>query len=200
MVEIVLKPNSVSWDEISQIVYNSHVNNREKGLDIRNANLTGDEIKESIGVDGRCFIARDTNLGIIIGTVSVAFHHLERWYAHGLFAYLTLDAVLPEWSGKHVFSRLSTERMEYIKGTGCEGIYIYIAENNKLRREIAKKEGFISVAIDRTDYNRHNYITYVKWFGEKPFCLFNIRVRFVLNWIKLKSSNCLLSIYRIIRR
>ena len=197
MIEIVSKPDAVSWDEISRVVYLSHAKNRENGLDIRNANLTGKEIEERLGNEGKCFIARKTSDGTIIATASVAFHKLDRWYAHGLFAYLTLEAVLPEWSGQHIFSLLSLERMKHVNSLHCDGTYMYVAEGNTLRRHIANKEGFISVAIDRTEYNRHNYLTYVKWLGNKPHSLFYIRTRYVFNWIKLKLKNCLLLIFLI---
>ena len=63
MIEITRKPESISWAEISSVVHQAHAPNRMHGVDIRNAHLTGEEMRESIGTDGDCFVAIDKDLG-----------------------------------------------------------------------------------------------------------------------------------------
>lgn len=184
-IQILEKPDWVSWDEIHNIVIKAHENNRKNGVDVRNAHLQGQEIKRALGNEGKCFIALDTQNGEVIGTCSVTFHNLDSRVAKGKFAYDTFDAVLPNYTGHHIFSKLDSTRYAYIKEMGCDGIYMKIAEGNVLRRQIAEKEGFSKVQIARAPYAPHNYIVYVKWLKEKPYPDYLIKLRFLLSWLIL---------------
>lgn len=185
MVEILPKPEYVSWDEIHNVIYKAHENNRKNGVDIQNAHLSGKQLKDSLGDDGMCFVAIDRDK--VIATCSAAFRTLNTWYAHRQkFGYGTLDAVLPEYSGRHIFSHLANVREEFINNKDCVGIYMHIAEGNIIRRQIAQKEGFFQVSIGRTTYNPHNYLVYVKWLKKRPYPICYIRLRFFLSWLILK--------------
>lgn len=187
MISIQEKPDKVSWEEIRNVVYEAHASNRAKGVDIRNAHLSGEQMKQSIGEDGVCFIALDGNK--VVATSSIAFHHLNTWYAcRQKVAYSTLQAVLPEYKGNHLFSKLEKEGIECAHKSSCTGIYKKVAEKNFLMRSIAKKDGYFEVSIARTSYNPHNYITLFKWFGSRPYSRLYIRLRYLLSWTKLKFN------------
>ena len=182
-IDIIENTNNEKWNDIQNVIYQSHEENRRNGVDIRNAHLTAKELKESLGIDGKCFIALDGNK--IVGTCSVAFQNKKCWYANGLVAYTTLEAVLSEYKGKHIFKLLAEKRLEYIKSKGCNVIYMNVAEKNTIRRLIADKEGFKKIAIHYNSYNPHNYITYCKWIEESPFTDFEISIRYGMSIIKL---------------
>jgi len=183
-IQIVKKPEYITWNYISKVIYASHAQNRANGLDIRNAHLTGDDLQESLGDDGECFVALNDK-DEVVGTCSVAFHQLNRWYAKGRYAYLTLDAVLPLYTGCHIYSKLSHVRQNFIEDNVCDGMYINIAEGNYLRRKIAQKEGFKQIELRRTLYNAHYYLVYIKWFNKKHHPFF-INIAFLYSSIKLK--------------
>lgn len=184
-IQIMEKPDWVSWEEIHDIIYKAHESNRKNGIDIRNAHLSGKELKESLGSDGICFVAFDGDK--VIATSSVAFHTLNTWYNRGhKVGYGTLSAVLPEYKGLQLFSKLENTRIEYAQGQGCLGFYCKIAEGNAKRRSIAKKDGYFEVSIGRTSFNPHNFITIYKWLEKRPYTACYIRFRFFLSWLKLK--------------
>lgn len=184
-IQIIKKPDWVSWDEIHEIVYKAHASNRERGIDIRNAHLSGEELRESLGEDGICFVALDGNK--VVATSSVAFHTLNTWYARKeKVGYGTLSAVLPEYKGQHLFSKLERTRIDYAKEKGYHAIYKKIAEGNTKMRSIAKKDGYYEVAIMRSSFNPHNYVVIYKWLGERPFSEFYIKLRFLLCKFKLE--------------
>ena len=185
MIVIQQKPESVSWDVIRDIVYKAHESNRNKGVDIQNAHLSSEQLKESLGADGVCFVALDGNK--VVATSSVAFHTLNRWFARGQkVGYGTLSAVLPEYKGQHLFSKLEQMRVAYAKDKGCTGFYVKTAEGNTKRRSIAKKDGYFEVSIGRTSFNAHNYITMYKWLDRRSFPVGYIRFRFFISWLMLK--------------
>lgn len=186
-IQIMEKPDWVSWEEIHDIIYAAHESNREKGLDIRNAHLSGDELKESLGPEGVCFVALDGDK--VVATSSVAFHTLNTWYCRGQkVGYGTLSAVLPEYKGKHLFTELEKVRIEYARKKGCPGFYVKTAEDNTKRRSIAKKDGYFEVAIGRTSFNPHNYLTIYKWLEGRPYPVCYIRLRFFWTWLILKTK------------
>ena len=182
-ITIVENTDISKWDEIQKVIYNSHAENRRNGIDIRNAHLSPKELQESLGKDGKCFIAIDGDK--IIGTCSVAFQNKNCWFAKGTVAYATLEAVLSDYKGQHIFKRLAQKRLEYIKSRGCDVIYMNVAEKNYTRRTIAQKEGFKKVAICYNSYNPHNYIVYCYWIGKQPFSDFEISIRFGISMVKL---------------
>lgn len=182
-VDIVDNNDEFRWNEIQNVIYKAHEENRRNGVDIRNAHLTSKELQESLGKDGKCFIALDDNK--IVGTCSVAFQYKQCWYANGVVAYATLEGVLSEYKGKHIFKQLAKKRLEYIKSIGCNVVYMNVAEKNYIRRIIAEKEGFKKIAIHYNPYNPHNYIIYCNWIGEKPFTDFEISIRYKISMIKL---------------
>ena len=184
-IQIIEKPDWVSWDEIHDIVHKAHESNRKKGVDIQNAHLSGEQLKESVGPDGVCFVALDGDK--VVATSSVAFHTLNTWYARGQkVGYGTLSAVLPEYKGMHLFSKLEQMRVEYAKDKGCTGFYGKTAEGNTKRRSIAKKDGYFEVSIGRTSFNPHNYVTIYKWLGRRSFPVGYIQLRFFISWLILK--------------
>ena len=187
MIIVRIKPENVSWEEIRQVIYEAHASNREKGIDIRNAHLSDDEMKQSIGADGICFVALYGDK--VVATSSLAFHKLNAWYAQEQkVAYCTLQAVLPEYRGKQLFSRLEGAGIEYACSIGCTGVYKKVAERNVLMRTIAKKDGYLEVSYGRTLFKPHNYITLFKWLGKRPYSQGYIRIRFLLSMIKTKVN------------
>lgn len=182
-IEILEDTDDNKWNEIQEVIYKAHEENRRNGVDIRNAHLTSKELQESLGKDGKCFIALDDNK--IVGTCSVSFQHKKCWYANGVVAYATLEGVLSEYKGRHIFKQLAQKRLEYIKSKGCNVVYMNVAEKNYIRKIIAEKEGFKKIAIHYNPYNPHNYITYCKWIGNRPFIGIEISIRYGISMIRL---------------
>lgn len=195
MPEIIykIKDDTVSWGEIQNVIFRSHESNRNNGVDIRNAHLTPEQLKNTLGKDGVCFVALDGNK--VVGTCSVSFQQKNTWYAQGEVAYLTLAGVLPEYKGRYIFQHLSAMRKEYIIDRGCKTIYMNIAEKNLIRRTIAIKEGFTPMAIHFNPYNPHNYITYCYWVEGKPFSDLkihtNYQISLVNTYCRMFRNKCL---------
>lgn len=181
------KDDSISWEEIQQVIFLSHAINRSKGVDIRNAHLSPEELQKKIGNYGKCFVALDGEK--VVGTCSVIFQTKNVWYANGRIAYMLLEAVLPGYKGQHIFRNLSEIRKKYTIGTGCLQFYMNVAEKNTVRRLIAKKENFVPVAIHFNNYNPHNYITYSYWVNKRPYSRLNIYAHYIFSLLKL-YYNC----------
>lgn len=194
-MSIIIKEKdlSISWEQIRELIFIAHNDNRKKGLDIRNAHLSSEELQQSLGKDGVCFIASEGDK--LVGTCSIAFKKENFWFHNGEYAYLTLDAVHPDYRGRGIFQQLEKQRMQMILARNIPVAVMYIAQKNKKRRNIAKKTGFQEVEIKYNPYNSHNFIIYCKWMHERKTPYFSIKIRYILSRfvIALKSFKRILT-------
>ena len=102
---IKLKPENITFDDIHKVIEDAHSVNKDKGFTMRTASLTGNELKERIGKDGFCLVALDGEK--LVGTLSIRFVKRNNWYANGVIPEYILAAVLPEYQGFHINSKLS---------------------------------------------------------------------------------------------
>lgn len=185
-IQLIKKPDYISWDEIAQVIFEAHSSNRDNGIDIQNAHKTGSELRESLGVNGACFVALENNK--VVATSSIAFHEKNTWYHKGKIAYATLSGVLPSHKGKHLFSKLSKMCFDYALQQGIRVFYSNTAEGNRKYRAIAKKDGYNEVHMGRTTFNPHNYVVIVKWIDGAPFSKTFMQYKFFLSMLKIKIN------------
>ena len=97
-IQVMEKPEWASWDEVHAVLWQAHEKNREKGVIMSYPSLSGEEIKNKIGDNGKMFVALENNK--IVGTLALIKRAGKRWYYSGQYGYLCFGAVLPEYSGK----------------------------------------------------------------------------------------------------
>ena len=68
-INIIEKPEWVSWDEIHEVLWKAHEKNRENGVFMSYPSLSGDEIKRRVENNGKMFIALDGQN--VVGTVAL---------------------------------------------------------------------------------------------------------------------------------
>ena len=182
-IQYTTKPDWLSWDEIQECQFLAHASNRKNGLHMHCQELTGVELEQNIG-DGVCFVAikgRD-----VIGTCSVKIiGKLKRWSwwnKDNRCAYFCMDAVLPEYQGKHVYSELQKMRYEYVRSHGLNVIEIDTAEYNINMLSLLKRQGFQKVSFSA--YKNCNYYSIIlaKWIDSPP-SRFVIFIRYALAYI-----------------
>ena len=103
-IQIIEKPEWISWDVIHKVLWEAHSVNRDKCVFMSYPSLSGDEIKNMIGDHGKMFIAVGNNK--VVGTLALIIKSGKRWYNSGNYGYLCFGAVLPEYSGKGIYRSL----------------------------------------------------------------------------------------------
>ena len=68
-MQVMEKPEWVSWDEIHEVLWKAHEQNRKKGVIMSYPSLSGEEIKNKIGDKGKLFVAIEDNK--VIGTLAL---------------------------------------------------------------------------------------------------------------------------------
>ena len=181
-IQIVEKPKWVSWEEIHQVLWKAHEQNRQKGIMMQLPAFSAEELQKFVG-EGKMFVALDDNR--VIGTLALVIKEGKRWYNQGRYGYVCLGAVLPDYSGKGVF-RLLYDHVEK------EALLLKLPvltrdtnEKNSRMLKISKKEGyqFVSYKACKDHFN----IVRAKWLYDCPYPSWYIKLRFYLSKFKLKT-------------
>lgn len=184
-VVVIEKPEWVLWDSIHQILYTAHSDKKKSGGLQVTASYTGEELQEKLS-GGKCFVAIDDTR--VIGTASVVIKKTNRWFCKGLSAYYMLDAVLPEYQGRGVYTLLDAARDEYVNQKGISVIYMHTSERNKKMQAIKEKQGYRLVALSVSSKTDYYSVIMVRWLNECPFSKFYCRLRYTLSRLYIKTK------------
>ena len=180
-IQIIEKPEWVSWDDIHNVVWNAHENNREKGIIMALPSLSGEEIKDKLGNTGKLFVAIDGNK--VVGTLALIKRTGKKWYCNGDYGYLCLGAVLSNYSGKGIYRSL----YQLAETTATQmGLLILTRDTNEQNArmlKITKQEGyrFVDYKVCKDHYN----IVRAKWLNGCPYSELYCKCQFLLHkWYK----------------
>lgn len=178
-IQIMEKPDWVSWDDIHEVLMRAHAVNRANGINMRKPSLPGAEIKKEIGDDGIMLVALDGKQ--LVGTAALLVREIKRWYNDGKFGYLCFAAVLPEYNGKGIYKQFCIKREEIARTKGLNKLYFDTHHNNTHVIKINKAQGFKCVDV-KTLPNHWNVVMF-KWLNGCPYS--NLRCWYEFNKRKL---------------
>lgn len=179
-IQVIEKPDYISWEEIHNVLWLAHEKNREKGMVMRYPSLTGEELEKKIGKNGQTFVALDGD--VVVGTCSYKLVQRNNWYTKGKkTAYFLMTSVLPEYQGSNVYFKLVKYRLKFIEDINIEVAYMDTAENNIIMQKILLKQGYKYVGFGASSYSNHYYVVMAKWFKECPFSDKYINCRFKIS-------------------
>ena len=85
-VQILKKPEGLSWEEIHKVLNQAHQSNRKKGIVMRKPSLTAEELFKEIGEEGVMLVAMDDSR--VVGTAALLVKECSKWYNEGQYGYL----------------------------------------------------------------------------------------------------------------
>ena len=177
-IEVKFKPDDVSWDDIHLVIVEAHSKNISRGIVTGSTKLSGEELEQRIGADGRCVVALAD--GKLIGTTSVSFFYGRHWYDRGKkVAHSKFTALLPKYQGIGIREEMMQMINDYIKDVGAEMMDGDTPIENTIVRENARRNGFVEVAV--RPFIGHYSVVFVKWFGPPPFPRWYCHFRFWLS-------------------
>ena len=89
-IQIIEKPDWVSWDDIKQCLFEAHSVNRAKGINMDHYQWPTEKIKESLGENGFMLVALDGDK--VVGTAGIGEKFGNKWYSKGRYAYMCFAA------------------------------------------------------------------------------------------------------------
>lgn len=181
-IKIIEKPDWVSWDDIHEVLWKAHAENRKKGIFMSYPSLSGEEIRKKIGDNGKMFLAIEGNK--VVGTLALLVKSGKQWYNYGQYGYLCFGAVLPEYSGKGIYRSLY--QLVEITARQMELSVLTRDTNEKNARmlKITKQEGYHFVEFKA--YKDHFNIVRAKWLEKCPYSLWYIKIRYLISVLKTK--------------
>lgn len=166
-IRIMEKPDYVSWDEIHDVLWAGHEENRKAGLHMKYPSLPSDQLEALLRDNGCCFVALDGRK--VVGTCSYRLFWRRRWYTgRQRVVSLILDAMLPEYQGRGIYSKLYHYREEHLRNLGLNLIDMDTAEGNDTIQKVFLKDGFRYV--DYMVYESPHYsVVMAKWLNGCPY-------------------------------
>lgn len=182
-INIIEKPDWVSWDEIHEVLWKAHEKNRENGVFMSYPSLTGDEIKKRVENNGKMYLALEGQH--VIGTLALIIKQGNKWYNKGMYGYLCFGAVLPNYSGKGIYRSLYKVAETSALNLGISVITRDTNEKNARMLKISKQEGYHFVECKA--YKDHFNIVRAKWLDGCPYPSWYIKLKFHLSKFKQKT-------------
>ena len=179
-IKVMVKPDWVSWDDIHELLLSAHKKNIEKGVVMNTTTMSGAELKEYIGDQGRCFVALCGDK--LVGTTSVKIGFGNRWFDKGKkIAKGTMSAILKQYQGLGLLEEMNELRDKFVEENGVEILESDTAEENVMMRKILAKKGFKEVRFFPASHQNHYSVQFAKWLYGSPFTDRYIKRRFALS-------------------
>lgn len=174
-IVIMEKPESVSYEEIHEVLYRAHESNRQKGFVVRTALMTGEQLEKHIGPNGKCFVAMDGDK--VVGTVSYRIRNRSFWCVKGPVVDRILGGVLPEYKGMHISTMLFKAVHDAAVAGGYRWIESGTQEGNDLMQQINLKDGYKYVSFSSVKPD-HYAVIMIQWLVPCPYPDFLIALGF----------------------
>lgn len=158
---MIEKPRDVSFEEIRNVLQQAHSVNFQKGIIMHTTELNAQELEKYLGDEGKCYIALDGNK--IVGTGSLRIREKYEWFVQGRYVDEILVGILPEYSGKHIYSALYNAIELYAKENNYSTILFNTASKNRRKQRAGLKKGFKYVSYFVAEDNDHYSVVMAKW-------------------------------------
>ena len=166
-IQIVEKPDWISWDDIKKCLFDAHIINREKDINMANLQWPAEKIKESIGDNGVMFVALDGDK--LVGTAALVEKKSYHWYSKGKCGYLCFACVIPSYNGLGIYHSLLKKREEIAKTQDFDVLYYDTHCKNEKIISYGEKNGYRKVRFFLTKSKDHHSIVMAKWLKDCPY-------------------------------
>ena len=192
-IQVIEKPDWVSWEDVREVIWLSHSRNREEGMNMLFPSLSGEEIRKRVEErKGKMFVALDGKE--VVGTGALTVKRVDLWCGRGEYAYLCFAAVLPEYNGQGLYKALCALREEESRRMGLDRMMFDSHENNKVLFGINKKNGFYPVSYK--NYGDHNNVIMVKWLAGSPYSYSRCKYEFFRRKVSVKVRQLVKTFFR----
>ncbi len=165
-IKILNKPDSITYEDIHNLIFLAHQSNRKNGFRVKTAEMNGKELKAHIGDDGKCFVAMDGER--LVGVTAVRVVERNNRYARGKIADQILVAVHPDYVGMHTSTKLHEALIQYCKENGLMQIELRTADKNLRMQAACLKWGFKYVDFKAYFGLDHYTVVMMKWLETPP--------------------------------
>lgn len=187
-IQVIEKPDTVSWDEIHNTLWKAHEKNREKGIIMAYPSLPGDKIREKVEGHGKMFVALDGDR--VVGSSAIILKKASLWCGKQEYGYCCFSAVLPEYAGKGIYKHFVHLREKEAATMGLDKMMFDSHESNSRVLDVNRKNGY--KAVDIKMWKDHYNVVMVKWLYGCPYSNLYCRFQYLIHkWYrKLRFIPC----------
>lgn len=171
------KPDRVSWEDIRSVIWQAHADNFAKGVFMRYATLSAEEIRERVEGAGTMFVAMAGER--VVGTAAVVARRFRLWCGWGDYAYFCFAAVHPEYTGRGIYHELCRICEDRARTMSLSRMLYDTNEKNVKVLEISQASGYRPVGHKR--WEDHYSLVMAKWLDGCPFKDWQCRLMFRLS-------------------
>ncbi|MBQ3306669.1 MAG: GNAT family N-acetyltransferase [Bacilli bacterium] len=176
--------STISFEEIKLVMEKAHKAAENDKLSFPTSNLSASDLMNKTLNNGKWFLA--INNDKIVGTLYGDIKNIKKWFYIGTVVELKYIAILPEFSGKHILSKLYEKVFTYAKKNKIELCFMSMSEYNYHHRHVAEKNGFILIDFFAAKGLKNYSLSYAYWLeGNCPYS--KIRIRMMLQLRKIKA-------------
>lgn len=184
-IRIMLKPESIPWESIHDVIWQSHEGNRSNGIIMRYPSLSGEEIQQKLGTEGKMLVAI-TGDGKLVGTAAFLPKEATFWFGKGTFAYCCFASILPEFNGKGIYKEMCRIQEQMARDAGLDMMLFDTHEKNVRNLSHSIKAGYRYV--DYKHFKDHYNVVLVKWLNGCPYSNFRCSYNYHIRRIKVLLS------------
>lgn len=181
-IQIVEKPDWVSWDEIKACMTAAHELNVDRGIVMSHQQQSAEDIKDYVDGKGVFYVALSG--AKVVGTACLRERKAQYWFVDGPWAYFCYASILPEYAGLGIYGKLCTIREQKAKELGYKVCVAETHEHNFHVQKLALKNGYRFV--DYNYINGHCRIFFAKWIDKCPFSERYCNYRFKISKLKTR--------------
>lgn len=183
-IRIIEKPAFVSWEEIHEVLWKAHSQNRERGINMVFSTFSGDKIRDIIEKNtGKMFIALDNN--IVVGTGAIIKKKISLWCGKDDYGYLCFASVLPNYNGMGIYKSLSECIERETRMMGADKVLFETHEHNERMLRNNRQKGYKCVDFKVTTTDHYNVLM-VKWLDGCPYPNWYIKLQFLTRkWYRI---------------
>ena len=168
MIEITEKDDSVSWEEITDLLHRAYAVRKEQGLNYGAVSQTVEQTIQRAQPKGTIrnvtLVAKEN--GKLIGTTTFCIRAGNKWYEGGKTLFFHMTAVAPEQKGKGLGNRLIEETIAAAGREDCDTVVFDTAQKaNDLVEWYTRRFGFQKVGLvswPNTNYYSIEFVKYLK--------------------------------------
>lgn len=177
--------NDVSFKEIKEVMTKAHEAAKNDKLSFPTSSLSIENLKEITEKGGKWFLAICNKK--IVGTIFCEKQNKKSWYHTGEAIVMKYVAVLPEYSGRHIVSKLYNSVFEYAKKIGINICIMSMSEFNYHHQHVAEKNGFILIDFFAVKKLKNYTLSYAYWIDKNcPYSNKKIKVMIAIRKMKAK--------------
>ena len=182
-IQIIEKPDWISWDDIHNLLWKAHAENRRNGVVMRYPSLPGEEIRNRIDGKGKMLVSICD--GKLVGTAALIIKEKKLWCGKGRYGYCCFASVDSTFQGNGIYKEMCAIREQMARNMNISKMMMDTNEKNQKELSIAKKAGY--KMVDLAFWNDHFNVICVKWLDVCPYSNARFAFEFLLRKIIRKT-------------